>query len=182
MSKSIVSSAHLVSEKSAELSEYEYGLIIASNTFDRWIVRCAAAAGLKDLGPLDVLVLHSINHRDRAKKLADLCFVLNIEDTHTVAYSCRKLVKQGLIKSKIFSRPRQPAGPRASAIGRCAKIAWWTPWKLWVSATRMWVRRRLPCAPSPASMTRPPVPPRPCDSNGLPVNPPQLVCPPCPIF
>jgi predicted MarR family transcription regulator len=100
MSKSIVSSAHLVSEKSAELSEYEYGLIIASNTFDRWIVRCAAAAGLKDLGPLDVLVLHSINHRERAKKLADLCFVLNIEDTHTVAYACRKLQKLGLIKSE----------------------------------------------------------------------------------
>lgn len=98
MSKSIVSSAHLVSEKGAALSEYEYGLIIASNTFNRWIVRCAAAAGLKDLGPLDVLVLHSVNHRDRAKKLADLCFVLNIEDTHTVAYSCRKLQKLGLIQ------------------------------------------------------------------------------------
>jgi len=100
MSKPIVSSAHLVSEKSTELSEYEYGLITASNTFNRWIVRCAAAAGLKDLGSLDVLVLHSINHRDRAKKLADLCFVLNIEDTHTVAYSCRKLLKLSLIQSE----------------------------------------------------------------------------------
>jgi predicted MarR family transcription regulator len=100
MSKSIVSSAHLVSKKSAELSEYEYGLIIASNTFDRWIVRCAAAAGLKDLGPLDVLLMHSINHRERAKKLADLCFVLNIEDTHTVAYACRKLQKLGLVASE----------------------------------------------------------------------------------
>ncbi len=117
MSKSIVSSAHLVSEKSAELSEYEYGLIIASNTFDRWIVRCAAAAGLKDLGPLDVLVLHSINHRDRAKKLADLCFVLNIEDTHTVAYSCRKLVKQGLIKS---SRQKKENFFATTATGRSA--------------------------------------------------------------
>jgi predicted MarR family transcription regulator len=100
MTKPIVSSAHLVSEKSAELSEYEYGLITASNTFNRWIVRCAAAAGLNDLGPLDVLVLHSINHRNRAKKLADLCFVLNIEDTHTVAYACRKLQKLGLIDSE----------------------------------------------------------------------------------
>lgn len=100
MTKPIVSSAHLVSEKSAELSEYEYGLITASNTFNRWIVRCAAAAGLGDLGPLDILVLHSINHRNRAKKLADLCFVLNIEDTHTVAYACRKLQKLGLIDSE----------------------------------------------------------------------------------
>jgi predicted MarR family transcription regulator len=117
MKKPIVSSAHLVSDKSAELSEYEYGLIIASNSFDRWIVRCAAAAGLKDLGPLDVLVLHSVNHRARAKKLADLCFVLNVEDTHTVAYSCRKLVKQGLIKSHKQNKENHYA---ATAAGRAA--------------------------------------------------------------
>ncbi len=45
-------------------------------------------------------MLHSINHRERAKKLADLCFVLNIEDTHTVAYACRKLQNLGLIESE----------------------------------------------------------------------------------
>ena len=124
MTKPIVSSAHLVSEKSAELSEYEYGLITASNTFNRWIVRCAAAAGLNDLGPLDVLVLHSINHRNRAKKLADLCFVLNIEDTHTVAYACRKLQKLGLIdserrkKESFYSATKegQPIRPKSESI------------------------------------------------------------------
>ena len=36
----IVSSAHLVSEKSAELSEFEFGLMIASEAFNRWVVRC----------------------------------------------------------------------------------------------------------------------------------------------
>jgi predicted MarR family transcription regulator len=96
----IVSSAHLVSEEAAELSAFEFGLIIASNAFDRWIVRCMAAAGRKDLGALDVLVLHSVNHRGREKKLADLCFVLNVEDTHTVNYALKKLVRLGLVERR----------------------------------------------------------------------------------
>ena len=93
----IVASAHLVSEQAAELSEFEFGLIIAANAFSRWIVRCMAAAGYADLGFLDVLVLHSVNHRDRPKKLADICFVLNVEDTHTVTYALKKLVRAGLL-------------------------------------------------------------------------------------
>lgn len=95
--RAIVSSAHLVSERAAPLSEFEYGLIVASNAFNRWVVRCMAAAGCDDLGALDVLVLHSVNHRDREKKLADLCFVLNVEDTHTVSYALKKLTRLGLI-------------------------------------------------------------------------------------
>ena len=93
----IVSSAHLVAEEAAEMSELEYGLCVATNAFNRWIVRCMAAAGVPDLGPLDVLVLHTVNHRDRPKKLADICFTLNIEDTHTVNYALKKLLKQGLV-------------------------------------------------------------------------------------
>ena len=93
----IVSSAHLVSPEAAELSELEFGLNMAVNAYHRWIVRCMAAAGCDDLGALDVLVLHSVNHRDREKKLADLCFVLNVEDTHTVSYALKKLTRLGLI-------------------------------------------------------------------------------------
>jgi predicted MarR family transcription regulator len=50
-----------------------------------------------DLGVLDVLCLHSVNHRGREKKLADICFKLNIEDTHLVNYALKKLVKAGLV-------------------------------------------------------------------------------------
>ena len=39
-----------------------------------------AAAGVRDLTFLDVLVVHHVNHRGRAKRLADICFVLNVED------------------------------------------------------------------------------------------------------
>lgn len=93
----IVSSAHLVSEGGGELSEFEYGLIVAHNAFSRWIQRCMAAAGLAELSALEIMVLHSVNHRQREKKLADLCFVLNVEDSHTVNYAIKKLLRLGLI-------------------------------------------------------------------------------------
>ena len=92
-----VSSAHLVSPKSQQLSEFEFGLILAGNAFNRWVVRCMAAAGLKDLTTLEILLLHHVNHRAREKKLADICFMINIEDTHVVAYALKKLVGLGLI-------------------------------------------------------------------------------------
>lgn len=95
----IVSSAHLASGKSPALSEFEFGLILVSHAFERWMVRCAAAAGMKDLSALDVLVLHSVNHRGRAKRLADICLVLNVEDTHTVTYAIKKLERLRLVKS-----------------------------------------------------------------------------------
>ncbi|HTO81777.1 MAG TPA: winged helix DNA-binding protein [Methylomirabilota bacterium] len=93
----IVSSAHLVSEKSAELSEFEFGLMIASEAFNRWVVRCMGAAGVRDLSTLDVVVLHSVNHRGREKRLNDICFVLNIEDSHLVTYALKKLGRLGLV-------------------------------------------------------------------------------------
>jgi predicted MarR family transcription regulator len=96
----LVSSAHLVSAKSGELSEFEFGLIIAGHAFNRWVVRCMAAAGIKDLTTLDVLLLHHVNHRAREKKLGDISFMLNIEDTHVVSYSLKKLVSLGVIKSE----------------------------------------------------------------------------------
>jgi predicted MarR family transcription regulator len=108
--QSIVSSSHLVSPRSAEMSELEYGLIVSWNAFSRWAVRCMSAAGLADLTITDVLVLHHINHRARNKKLADICFVLNYEDTHVVSYSLKKLMAAGLAVGEkagkeVFYRP-----------------------------------------------------------------------------
>lgn len=93
----IVSSAHLAAGGSPGLSEVEYGLILASHAFSRWIVRCMAAAGLPGLSPIEVLILHSIRHRDREKKLADVCLILDIEDTHIATYAIRKLEAAGLL-------------------------------------------------------------------------------------
>lgn len=93
----IVSSEHLTSPDTWPLSELEYGLIIAHNVFSRWMIRSMHAAGYADFSPLDVLVLHNVNHRNRQKRLVDICFVLHIEDQHTVNYSLKKLFKSGLV-------------------------------------------------------------------------------------
>ena len=107
--KRIVSSSHLVSENAAELSEVEYGLIVGWNAFGKWMVKAMATAvaeagmmvtGGTDLAVLDILCLHSVNHRERPKKLGDICFKLNVEDSHTVNYALKKLIKMKLVSSE----------------------------------------------------------------------------------
>jgi predicted MarR family transcription regulator len=95
----IVSSAHLADGGAPEMSEFEYGLMVAANAFNRWVTRCMAAAGAPDLATLDALVLHTVNHRDRSKRLADICFTLNVEDTHLVNYALKKLLRAGLVEA-----------------------------------------------------------------------------------
>ncbi|ANG97585.1 transcriptional regulator [Brucella pseudogrignonensis] len=102
----IVSSAHLAEGGSPGMSEVEYGLILASHAFSRWMVRCMAAAGLPGLSPVEVLILHSIRHRGREKKLADICLVLDIEDTHIATYAIRKLEKAGLLTTGKASKEK----------------------------------------------------------------------------
>ncbi|MBC2770015.1 winged helix DNA-binding protein [Pusillimonas sp. 7-48] len=93
----ILSSAHLAEGPHASLSEFEFGLIVCHNAFSRWVVRCMRAAGGHDLAVTDVLVLHHVYHRQRAKRLADICFTLNYEDTYVITYSLKKLQNAGLV-------------------------------------------------------------------------------------
>ncbi|MBB3713722.1 putative MarR family transcription regulator [Limimaricola variabilis] len=103
----IVSSEHLAQDEGWELSEYEYGLIVAHNAFTRWMARClAAVVGHSNFSALDVLVLHNVNHRGRPKRLSDICFVLNIEDQHTVTYALKKLVAEGLVEGERRGKER----------------------------------------------------------------------------
>jgi predicted MarR family transcription regulator len=92
----IVTSSHLATSY-PESSEFEFGLIIAYHAFERWMVRCMNAAGTKDMAPIDILILHHINHRGKQKRIADICFILNIEDTHLASYSIKKLVAANLV-------------------------------------------------------------------------------------
>ena len=76
----IVSSAHFISENAVELSEVKYGLIVANNAFGVWGVRGTAAAIVDfpvaaDLGVLDVLCLHSVNHHELEKNLVNVGLV-----------------------------------------------------------------------------------------------------------
>ena len=93
----IVSSGHLASGAMPALSEFEFALSMSVHAFQRWMLRCMTAVGIPDLTPLDVLVLHNVNHRGKPKQLADICLVLNIEDTHVVSYSLKKLERLKLL-------------------------------------------------------------------------------------
>ncbi len=82
-----------------ELSEFEYGLIVVGNAFNRWMARCMAGAGLPGLAPMDVLVLHHVHHRARDKRLADIAFTLNVEDLHVINYSLKKLLAANVVET-----------------------------------------------------------------------------------
>lgn len=86
--------------RSEETTSFEIALIVANNAFTQWVSRCAAAAGLAGLAPFDLLILSLINRRLPDKRATDICFALKVEDSHTVAYSLKKLGNAGLVKSQ----------------------------------------------------------------------------------
>jgi len=95
----VVSAAHLASGAMPSLSEVEFALMMTSNAFSRWMTRCMSSAGVEGLTALEVFLLHTVNHRGREKTLADICLILNIEDTHTVTYALKKLENRRLVSS-----------------------------------------------------------------------------------
>ena len=95
----VVSAAHLADGAMPSLSELEFAMTVATNAFQRWMIRCMAAAGVSGLQPTDVQILHTVNHRGREKTLADLCMMFNIEDTHVVSYALKKLEGLELIRT-----------------------------------------------------------------------------------
>ncbi len=77
---------------------YQCSLTLAHTAFERWIVRCAAAAGAQ-LTPLEVLILHTVRHRDRPKRFMDIMLVLHLEDAHIANYAVGKLQAAGFVRS-----------------------------------------------------------------------------------
>lgn len=111
----VVAAAHLADGAMPALSELEFALTVLSNGFQRWTVRCMAAAGLPGLAPIDVLILHASTHRGREKTLSDLCMMYNIEDTHVVAYALKKLEGLGLLKTGRRGKEKTVAVTKAGA-------------------------------------------------------------------
>jgi len=113
----ILSSAHLAQGAHPALSELEFGLMVAHNAFSRWVVRCMRAAGESELAITDVLVLHHVHHRRRSKRLADICFTLNYEDSYVINYSLKKLLNMKLVSSeKIGKEVFYAATPRGAQL------------------------------------------------------------------
>ena len=60
--------------------------------------------GSTGLAILDIFCLHSVYHLGGPKKLADICFKLNVGDFYTVNYALKKFIKMKLIGSKKHGR------------------------------------------------------------------------------
>jgi predicted MarR family transcription regulator len=56
-----------------------------------------------------VLVLHTVHHRGRNKTLADIGLVLNVEDSHVVNYSIKKLASLGLVTTGRIGKEKSVA-------------------------------------------------------------------------
>ena len=127
----VVSSAHLAAGRSPALSEVEYGMMIATSAFNRWMVRCMAASGQPGLSATEVAILHSVAHRGRAKRMVDIALVLDIEDIHVVSYAVKKLEVAGLIHTRKAGKEKmveisdagRPAVDTASFVKNCCSTS-----------------------------------------------------------
>lgn len=81
----------------SHMTQFELAMIVARNAQEQWVLRCAATAGVKGYSSTDLLVLHMVGYG--SKRLADICFSLNIEDTHVVSYALKKLQRAKLVES-----------------------------------------------------------------------------------
>lgn len=120
----VVAAAHLAETGLPELSEMEFALAVASHAFSRWVVHCTAAAGEPGMSAMEVQVLHILYHRQRPKTIAQICMMLNVEDTHLVTYAYRKLRDRGLAQDERQGKEKAlsvtPAG--ADLCDRYAKV------------------------------------------------------------
>src|SRR3954465_8219648 len=89
---------------SRTLSDFEFTLIIVMYGFSRWVQTCMTASNVRGLSAVDILVLHAVNHRARDRRLHEICMVLNIDESHLVAYALKKLTAAGLVSSRTERR------------------------------------------------------------------------------
>lgn len=81
------------------ITRFEQSLQVLKNSFEQWVRRCGARAGLAGFASIEIEVLHIIGRAKEARRIADICFVLNVEDTHIITYAVKKLIKAGFVQS-----------------------------------------------------------------------------------
>ena len=86
------------------LTELEYALMRAFESFGRWQAECLAlSSGLQASGPENAL-LHVVRMNDRPKSVKELARLTNREDIPNIQYGLRKLIKAGLVMREGASR------------------------------------------------------------------------------
>ncbi|RMF08970.1 MAG: hypothetical protein D6763_08785 [Alphaproteobacteria bacterium] len=80
------------------VTELEYSLIRAAESFRRWQSECLAAVTGMDMSGGDNEILHIIRMKDRPKGVKEIARLMNRDDLPNIQYSIRKLQKAGLIR------------------------------------------------------------------------------------
>ncbi len=88
------------------LSTFEYDLITVMFGFFRWIETCMNASDVIGLNSLDILILHALSRRPKGQRLSEIGVVMNIDDTHLLAYSLKKLMNASLVEARRIGRER----------------------------------------------------------------------------
>lgn len=88
-----------IDEKMVPITRFEQSLQVLKNAFEQWVKRCGSRAGLGGFASIEIQVLHIIGRAKEPRRVADICFVLNVEDAHIVNYAAKKLLKAGLVQS-----------------------------------------------------------------------------------
>ena len=175
-----VSSSHLVSEKSGELSEFEFGLIIAGHAFDRWVVRCMAAAGIKDLTRLDVLLLapcessgegeEAGRHQLHAQHRGCACRLVLAEEAHIAGLDSVGEARQG---SRLFHH-RKGTGIHPALSRDTRGLSGFEPERGRLRKPGTWASWRDSCAASPGCTIKPRVQRRPFEQAPGDALPPRI--------
>lgn len=82
------------------ITRFEESLQVLKNAFEQWVKRCGSRAGLTGFSSMEIQVLHIVGRAREPRRVGDICFVLNVEDAHTVNYAVKKLLKAGLLQSQ----------------------------------------------------------------------------------
>lgn len=82
------------------ITRFEEGLQVLKSAFEKWVKRCGTRAGLGGFSSMEIQILHIIGRAKEARRIVDICFVLNVEDAHVVNYAVKKLLKAGLVQSQ----------------------------------------------------------------------------------
>lgn len=80
-----------------EITDLEYAMMRAYQSFLRWQSECLAAVTGITLSGQENTLLHIIRMHDRPKTIRDLAQMTNRQDIPNIQYDLRKLLKAGLI-------------------------------------------------------------------------------------
>ena len=81
------------------LREFEHSLLLASESYRRWLVHGMAAAGHSGLSALEAAIVIDLAAHEMPRSFIQLCHAVGVEEPHLAHYALRKLRTAGLIQT-----------------------------------------------------------------------------------